>query len=71
MHLLQYNDNGEASLAEEDFDDDDIPGYTILSHTWVKGQEVTFKDMIGGTGKSKTGHDKIRFCGEQAKRDGI
>ncbi|KAN0067836.1 hypothetical protein V8E54_014083 [Elaphomyces granulatus] len=27
--------------------------------------------MIDGTGKRKTGYDKIRFCGEQAGRDGL
>ena len=27
--------------------------------------------MMDGTGKRKTGYDKIRFCGEQAGRDGL
>jgi hypothetical protein len=26
---------------------------------------------MDGTGKSKTGYNKIRFCGEQARRDGL
>ena len=26
---------------------------------------------MDGTGKSKAGYDKIRFCGEQAQRDGL
>jgi len=26
---------------------------------------------MDGTGKSKAGYDKIRFCGQQAKRDGL
>jgi hypothetical protein len=26
---------------------------------------------MDGTGKSKTGHNKIRFCGKQAERDGL
>lgn len=26
---------------------------------------------MDGTGKSKTGYKKIRFCGEQAELDGI
>jgi len=26
---------------------------------------------MDGTGKSKAGYDKIRFCGEQARRDGL
>ena len=44
--------------------DDEIPPYAILSHTWKEGQEVTFSDLINGTGKSKAGYDKIRFCGQ-------
>jgi hypothetical protein len=27
--------------------------------------------MTEGNGRSKTGFDKIRFCGEQARRDGL
>ena len=27
--------------------------------------------MMEGKGKSKAGFEKIRFCGEQAKRDGL
>jgi hypothetical protein len=69
MHLLQYNDSGEFSLAEEF---DEIPRYAILSHTWgPDAEEVTFKDLIDSTGEEKAGYDKIRLCGEQAKRDGI
>ncbi|KAH8587520.1 heterokaryon incompatibility protein-domain-containing protein [Bisporella sp. PMI_857] len=65
MHLLEYHNDGKFSLTEFF---DNIPLYTILSHTWGL-DEVTFKDMIEGNGKSKTGFDKIRFCGEQARRD--
>jgi hypothetical protein len=51
---------------------DDIPRYAILSHTWGEDiEEVSFKDMIDGTGKSKRGYHKIQFCGEQARRDGL
>jgi hypothetical protein len=48
-----------------------MPPYAILSHTWNEGQEVTFDDLMDGTGKSKTGYEKIQFCGEQAKHDGL
>ena len=44
--------------------DDEIPPYAILSHTWREGEEVTFQDLIKGTGKNKTGFHKIQFCGE-------
>ena len=34
-------------------------------------EEVNFKDMMDGTSMRKPGYDKIRFCGEQARRDGL
>jgi hypothetical protein len=37
----------------------------------VDAEEVSFTDMINGTGRSKPGYDKIRFCGEQARCDGL
>jgi hypothetical protein len=67
MRLLHYNNNGEFSLTQFF---DDIPPYAILSHIWGP-EEVTFKDMTEGNGASKTGFDKIRFCAEQARRDGF
>jgi hypothetical protein len=71
MRLLLRSDSGEFGLTKDLVGDDTIPPYAILSHTWQEGQEVTFKDWMDGTGKSKTGHDKIRFCGQQAERDGL
>jgi hypothetical protein len=69
MRLLQYNNEGEFSLTK-DFLGDDIPDYAILSHTWgADTEEVTYRDMTDGTGKNKIGYEKIRFCGEQARRD--
>jgi hypothetical protein len=68
MRLLEYNNDGEFSLAE--FFGDDIPRYAILSHRWG-AEEVTFKDLMNGTGRSKAGYGKIQFCCEQAKRNGL
>jgi hypothetical protein len=68
MRLLEYNNDGEFSLAE--FFGDDIPRYAILSHRWG-AEEATLADLIDGTGKSKTSYDKIRFCREQARRNGL
>jgi hypothetical protein len=65
MRLLYYNNHGEFSLTQFF---DDIPRYAILSHTWGP-EEVTYKDMMEGNRASKTGFDKIRFCGEQARCD--
>jgi hypothetical protein len=62
---------GSLSLTEDLVGYDTIPPYAILSHTWVEGQEVTFQDFRDGTGRSKAGHDKLRFCADQAKCDGL
>jgi hypothetical protein len=70
MRLLERNNDGEFSLTK-DFGDH-VPRYAILSHTWgADTEEVTFRDLTDGTGKSKAGYGKIRFCGEQARRDGL
>ncbi|KAN0072275.1 HET domain containing protein [Elaphomyces granulatus] len=72
MRLLKSDNTGEYSLTEDLLVSDDIPCYAILSHTWgAYMEEVSFKDIMDGTGKSKPGYDKIRFCGEQARRDGL
>ncbi len=68
MRLLQYNNEGEFSLTS--FFADIIPRYAILSHLW-EAEEVTFQDLCNGTGMYKAGYDKIRFCGEQARRDNL
>jgi len=71
MRLLEHRNAGEFSLTKE-LVGDDIPPYAILSHTWgADDEEVTFKDLVEGTGKSKTGYNKIRFCGQQAAIDGL
>src|SRR5436853_1289717 len=70
MRVLDLKAHGEFSLTE--FIGDNIPLYAILSHTWgADGEEVTFKDLVNHTGKSKAGYTKIEFCGEQASRDGL
>ncbi|KAN0067154.1 HET domain containing protein [Elaphomyces granulatus] len=73
MRLLKLNDAGEFDLTKDLLVSDDIPCYAILSHTWGPDtEEVSFKDMMDGTAKSKVpGYNKIRFCGEKARRDGL
>jgi hypothetical protein len=72
MRLLQRSETGEFSLTEDLVGDDPTPRYAILSHTWgLDTEEVTFEDMINGTGEKKPGYEKIRFCGEQARQDGL
>ena len=69
MRLLQSDNDGNLSLTE--FFESAIPNYAILSHRWGT-DEVTFKDLIDGTSKSKAGgYSKIQFCREQARRDGL
>ncbi|KAF2739038.1 HET-domain-containing protein, partial [Polyplosphaeria fusca] len=70
MRLLQRLPGGNFQLTSFD-DDDRAPRYAILSHTWTEGQEVTYHDLIDGTGNDKTGFEKIRFCSEQAAIDGL
>jgi hypothetical protein len=69
MRLLQCNESG---FSLTDYLIKDIPPYAILSHTWgADTEEVTFKDLIEGTGKDKAGYDEIRFCAQQAANDGL
>jgi len=71
MRLLKVESHGEFSLTD-DITGDDIPPYAILSHTWgADREEVTFKDMVEGTGEGKAGYAKIRFCGKQAASHGL
>ena len=68
MRLLESNTNGEFSLTEHL--GDSKPQYAILSHRW-ETEEVTFKDLIDGTSEAKVGYKKIRFCANQASKDGL
>ena len=66
MRLLERNNAGEIRLTEVPLGGN-APPYAILSHRWGAGtEEVTFKNLIDGTGKGKAGYDKIRFCAEKA-----
>ncbi|KAI0616476.1 HET-domain-containing protein [Pyrenophora tritici-repentis] len=70
MRLLKYEENGELTVIS--FDDNAIPPYAILSHTWgADTEEVTFADLENGDGKDKPGYRKIRFCGQQAQQDSL
>jgi hypothetical protein len=72
MRLLLRSETGEFTLTEDLVGDDLIPPYAILSHTWLADtEEPTFEDLTNGTGEEKLGYEKIRFCGEQARQDGL
>jgi hypothetical protein len=53
-----------------EFFQDEVPPYTILSHTWGRNEEVSFQDMQDlSFAKQKTGFAKIKYCCEQAVVD--
>jgi hypothetical protein len=70
MRLLKLKDNGEISLTKDITHP--TTSYAILSHTWGNDdEEVNFEDLKDGSGKTKDGYKKLRFCGQQAARDGL
>ena len=70
MRLLQPEGDGGFSLVE--YVGRDFPQYAILSHTWgADHEEVTFRDLTEGTGKSKAGYRKLTFCAKQAAHDSL
>ena len=72
MRLLTYSDNGKLSITADLVDEDIMPPYAILSHTWgLEADEVTFNDLASNAGKDKPGYKKICFCGKQARQDGL
>ncbi|KAH6691785.1 hypothetical protein BKA61DRAFT_715021 [Leptodontidium sp. MPI-SDFR-AT-0119] len=68
MRLLEIKSPGEFSLIQV-ATHNTLP-YAILSHTWTD-QEVTYQDLVSSTGISKSGYEKIKFCGEKAAKDGL
>lgn len=69
MRLLRIEEGGSFSLVEHVTD---IPPYAILSHTWGADEdEVNFRDLVDGTGHTKPGYRKIRFCAKQAAQHGL
>jgi hypothetical protein len=71
MRLLKRHPNDTVSLTKN-LVGDDIPDYAILSHTWRgDADEVTLKDIETSSGQSKIGYEKIEFCVNQAKQDGL
>ncbi|KAF2728246.1 HET-domain-containing protein [Polyplosphaeria fusca] len=72
MRLLRFSDPSGYHLTKPYTDDEAIPLYAILSHTWgADGDEVNFDDLIKQTGTDKPGYEKIGFCAEQARQDGL
>lgn len=61
---------GTDAFSLVNFDPLDIPSYAVLSHRWGP-EEVTFRDLEDGAAETKAGFRKLKFCGEQASRDGL
>jgi hypothetical protein len=72
MRLLEYQEDGRLSVTADITNEDAIPPYAILSHTWgAEAEEVSFEDLARNVGRDKCGYKKIELCGAQAKRDGL
>ncbi|KAI9150737.1 WD40 repeat-like protein [Paramyrothecium foliicola] len=71
MRLLRFSNTGRVYFTNF-ADEKTIPPYAILSHTWgPDADEVKFEDIVNETYETKTGYEKIRFCGEQAQQDDL
>ncbi|KAH8719160.1 hypothetical protein GQ44DRAFT_687973 [Phaeosphaeriaceae sp. PMI808] len=76
MRLLYTTSDGKLRWTKDIIRSEEIPPYAILSHTWGE-QEVVFDDLKSLDSvndidaKRKASWDKIRFCAQQAKRDGL
>jgi hypothetical protein len=58
-----------ANFEIQEFRDDRIPRYAILSHTWDE-VEITFQDMKGAAAAEKKGYEKVKNCCSVAKDRG-
>jgi hypothetical protein len=73
MRLLHFDGSGGLCLTK-DLSEEELlfHPYAILSHTWGNDdEEVSFADLTQGLGNTKNGYEKLRFCGEQAEKDGL
>lgn len=70
MRLLKKDEQGNLILVQHEHDN--VPPYAILSHTWgPDSEEVTYKDLVEGTGKDKAGYAKLDFCVKQSALHGL
>ncbi|OTA95624.1 hypothetical protein M434DRAFT_28748 [Hypoxylon sp. CO27-5] len=61
------------SLELREFHGTAVPPYATLSHTWVDGEEISFRDFVdlSPSTKTKSGYRKIRGACKIARQDGI
>lgn len=65
MRLLNVD-----TLKIQEFFSGSIPVYAILSHTWA-ADELSFSDVVNGLGTAKKGYEKLLYCSQQDKKDGV
>ncbi|KAK4247279.1 WD40-repeat-containing domain protein [Corynascus novoguineensis] len=74
MRLLRHRSDGGFEFARN-LPEDKLPKHAILSHTWLldNDKEVTFEDLALGKlpSRKEAGAAKIRFCTDQAAKDGL
>jgi hypothetical protein len=62
----------DRPVNKTDIQDERRSVVTHRAPPWeIDDQEVIFKDLAYGAGINKFGHRMIRFCGEQAQKDGL
>lgn len=71
MQLFRYSNTGELTITNF-VDKDAIPAYSILSHRWLDAiEEPTFEDLTMRTEQEKLDYEKLLFCGEPARQNGL
>lgn len=70
MRLVRTSPLDDGNFSVEEFYDDAIPTYAILSHTWGE-EEVTLQDIQNGEAQGKKGYQKIRGCCAYASANGF
>ncbi|KAF7890863.1 uncharacterized protein EAF01_010672 [Botrytis porri] len=48
----------------------DALNYTTLSHTWGS-DEISFQDLVNGRDPDKAGNEKLLFCDNVARKNGL
>jgi hypothetical protein len=70
MRLLTISGHDELSLVEHV--GNEIEPYAILSHTWGEDKdEISFKDFVDGTYRTKEGFRKLEFCQKRTTLDNL
>jgi ankyrin repeat protein len=72
MRLLHVDEAGGNSFSLVERTGVSVPPYAILSHVWGhENDEVTYRDLLRHSYRDKVGYRKLRFCAQQAVRDGL